>query len=196
MFRGDLAAWCQSREQEPGDKRPAARCTAEARFAMEVTHLAGERRLRWRRNAADLLQLARPPPITPVASSEAPAYLAGHTDALLRGRDRHASGRHCADQVRDPFEKMCPLIAPRKQFSQLVTGGYEPVAAHGNILLYRRVGAAGAIVIDAQSRRGSRLDFVELYRRRPRNPALHAYGSTGGSASKARSSCAPRKVRS
>jgi len=41
----------------------------EAKFAREVTHLAGERRLRWQRNAADLLQLARPPPITPVASS-------------------------------------------------------------------------------------------------------------------------------
>jgi hypothetical protein len=27
--------------------------------------------------------------------------------------------------------------------------------------------------------RGTRLDFVELYRRRPRNPALYAYGSTG-----------------
>jgi hypothetical protein len=39
------------------------------------------------------------------------------------------------------------LIAVRKEFSQLVTGGYEPVAAQGNILVYRRVGAAGAIVI-------------------------------------------------
>jgi hypothetical protein len=49
-------------------------------------------------------------PITPAASSDASAYLAGHTDALLRGRDRHESGRHCADQVRDPFEKNVPGI--------------------------------------------------------------------------------------
>jgi hypothetical protein len=41
----------------------------EARFAREVTHLAGEGHLLWRRNAEDLLQLARPPSITPVASS-------------------------------------------------------------------------------------------------------------------------------
>jgi alpha-glucosidase len=39
------------------------------------------------------------------------------------------------------------LIALRKQLSPLVTGSYEPVAAQGNILLYRRVGAAGTIVI-------------------------------------------------
>jgi alpha-glucosidase len=39
------------------------------------------------------------------------------------------------------------LIALRKQLSQLVTGSYEPVAAQGDVLLYRRVGAAGAIVI-------------------------------------------------
>jgi alpha-glucosidase len=34
-----------------------------------------------------------------------------------------------------------------KQRSQLVTGSYEPVAAQGDILLYRRVGAGGAIII-------------------------------------------------
>ena len=39
------------------------------------------------------------------------------------------------------------LIALRKQLPQLVTGSYEPVAAQGDILLYRRVGADGAIVI-------------------------------------------------
>jgi alpha-glucosidase len=39
------------------------------------------------------------------------------------------------------------LIALRKQRSQLVTGSYEPVAAQGDILLYRRVGAGGAIII-------------------------------------------------
>jgi alpha-glucosidase len=39
------------------------------------------------------------------------------------------------------------LIALRKQFPHLVTGSYEPIAAQGDILLYRRVGADGAIVI-------------------------------------------------
>src|ERR1700730_7758191 len=39
------------------------------------------------------------------------------------------------------------LIALRKQLPQLVTGSYEPVAAQGDILIYRRVGAGGAIVI-------------------------------------------------
>jgi alpha-glucosidase len=39
------------------------------------------------------------------------------------------------------------LIALRKQLPQLVTGNYEPVAAQGDILLYRRVGAGGAVVI-------------------------------------------------
>jgi alpha-glucosidase len=39
------------------------------------------------------------------------------------------------------------LIALRKQLPQLVTGSYEPVAAQGDILIYRRVGAVGAIVI-------------------------------------------------
>jgi alpha-glucosidase len=39
------------------------------------------------------------------------------------------------------------LIALRKQLPQLVKGSYEPVAAQGDILIYRRVGAGGAIVI-------------------------------------------------
>jgi alpha-glucosidase len=39
------------------------------------------------------------------------------------------------------------LIALRKQLPQLVTGSYEPVAAQGDLLLYRRVGPGGAIVI-------------------------------------------------
>jgi alpha-glucosidase len=39
------------------------------------------------------------------------------------------------------------LIALRKQLSPMVTGSYEPVAAQGDVLLYRRVGAAGASVI-------------------------------------------------
>jgi alpha-glucosidase len=39
------------------------------------------------------------------------------------------------------------LIALRKQFPQLVAGGYEPVAAQGDILLYRRAGEGGAIVV-------------------------------------------------
>jgi alpha-glucosidase len=39
------------------------------------------------------------------------------------------------------------LIALRKQLPQLVTGSYESVAAQGDILLYRRVGAGGAIII-------------------------------------------------
>jgi alpha-glucosidase len=39
------------------------------------------------------------------------------------------------------------LIALRKQLPQLVTGNYEPVAAQGDVLVYRRVGAGGAIVI-------------------------------------------------
>jgi alpha-glucosidase len=39
------------------------------------------------------------------------------------------------------------LIALRKQLPQLVTGSYEPVAAQGDILLYRRIGADGANVI-------------------------------------------------
>jgi alpha-glucosidase len=39
------------------------------------------------------------------------------------------------------------LIALRKQLPELVTGSYQAVAAQGDILLYRRVGAGGAIVI-------------------------------------------------
>jgi len=39
------------------------------------------------------------------------------------------------------------LIALRKDLPQLVTGSYEPVAAQGDILLYRRAGEGGAIVV-------------------------------------------------
>ena len=39
------------------------------------------------------------------------------------------------------------LIALRKQLPQLVTGSYEPVVAQGDVLLYRRVGEGGAIVV-------------------------------------------------
>jgi alpha-glucosidase len=39
------------------------------------------------------------------------------------------------------------LIALRKQLPQLVTGAYQPVAAQGDILLYRREGDGGAIVV-------------------------------------------------
>ena len=39
------------------------------------------------------------------------------------------------------------LIALREQLPQLVTGSYEPVAAQGDILLYRRVGDGVAIVV-------------------------------------------------
>jgi alpha-glucosidase len=39
------------------------------------------------------------------------------------------------------------LIALRKKLPQLVTGNYEPVAAQGDILLYRRTGEGGAVVI-------------------------------------------------
>jgi alpha-glucosidase len=39
------------------------------------------------------------------------------------------------------------LIALRKQLPQLMTGGYEPVVAQGDVLLYRRGGEGGAIVV-------------------------------------------------
>ena len=39
------------------------------------------------------------------------------------------------------------LIATRRKLPQLVTGTYEPIAAQGDILLYRRNGAAGPIII-------------------------------------------------
>lgn len=39
------------------------------------------------------------------------------------------------------------LVALRKQHSQLVTGNYEPIAAQGDILLYRRTGKDGTVVI-------------------------------------------------
>jgi alpha-glucosidase len=39
------------------------------------------------------------------------------------------------------------LISLRKQLPQLVTGSYEPVAAQGDILLYRRASEGGAIVV-------------------------------------------------
>ena len=39
------------------------------------------------------------------------------------------------------------LIALRKQLPQLVTGAYQPVAAQGDVLLYRREGDGGAIVV-------------------------------------------------
>jgi alpha-glucosidase len=39
------------------------------------------------------------------------------------------------------------LIALRKKLPQLVTGAYQPVAAQGDILLYRRDGDGGAVVI-------------------------------------------------
>jgi alpha-glucosidase len=39
------------------------------------------------------------------------------------------------------------LIALRKQLPQLVTGDYVPVAAQGDILLYRRAGESGTIVV-------------------------------------------------
>ncbi|SIO11580.1 alpha-glucosidase [Bradyrhizobium erythrophlei] len=39
------------------------------------------------------------------------------------------------------------LIALRKKLPQLVTGAYQPVAAQGDILLYRREGDGGAVVI-------------------------------------------------
>jgi alpha-glucosidase len=39
------------------------------------------------------------------------------------------------------------LIALREQLPQLVTGSYEPVAAQGDILLYRRVSDGDAVVV-------------------------------------------------
>ena len=39
------------------------------------------------------------------------------------------------------------LIALRRKFPQLVTGAYQPVAAQGDILLYRREDEGGALVI-------------------------------------------------
>jgi alpha-glucosidase len=39
------------------------------------------------------------------------------------------------------------LIATRRKLPQLVTGTYQPVAAQGDILHYRRNGAAGSIII-------------------------------------------------
>jgi alpha-glucosidase len=39
------------------------------------------------------------------------------------------------------------LIALRRKLPQLVTGAYQPVAAQGDILLYRREGEGGAVVI-------------------------------------------------
>jgi alpha-glucosidase len=39
------------------------------------------------------------------------------------------------------------LIALRRKLPQLVTGAYEPVAAEGDILLYRRTGDGGAVTI-------------------------------------------------
>jgi alpha-glucosidase len=39
------------------------------------------------------------------------------------------------------------LIALRREFPQLVSGAYEPVAAEGDILLYRRSGEGSAIVV-------------------------------------------------
>jgi len=39
------------------------------------------------------------------------------------------------------------LIALRQKMPQLVSGAYEPVAAQGDILLYRRRGDEGAVVI-------------------------------------------------
>jgi alpha-glucosidase len=39
------------------------------------------------------------------------------------------------------------LIATRRKLPQLVTGTHQPVAAQGDILLYRRNGAAGSTII-------------------------------------------------
>jgi alpha-glucosidase len=39
------------------------------------------------------------------------------------------------------------LIALRRKLPQLVTGAYQPVAAQGDILLYRRDGAGGSVVV-------------------------------------------------
>ena len=39
------------------------------------------------------------------------------------------------------------LIALRRKLPQLVTGAYQPVAAQGDILLYRRQGEGGTVVI-------------------------------------------------
>ena len=39
------------------------------------------------------------------------------------------------------------LIALREQLPQLVTGSYEPVVSQGDVLLYRRGGEGGAIVV-------------------------------------------------
>ncbi|QPF85260.1 DUF3459 domain-containing protein [Bradyrhizobium genosp. L] len=41
------------------------------------------------------------------------------------------------------------LIALRRELPQLVHGSYEPVTAHGDVLLYRRRSAAGAIAVIA-----------------------------------------------
>ena len=39
------------------------------------------------------------------------------------------------------------LIALRKELPQLVTGDYEPIAAQGDLLLYRRAGEGGAVIV-------------------------------------------------
>ena len=71
------------------------------------------------------------------------------------------------------------LIALRKQLPQLVTGAYEPVAAQGDILLYRRRSEGERGRHRAQSRRGAGFGDVELDRLRPRNPAVDVSGRAG-----------------
>ena len=85
------------------------------------------------------------------------------------------------------------LIALRKQLPQLVTGSYEPVAAQGDILLYRRAGEGGSVIIalnlgaEPVSISRARSASAEKSCCRPRWT-----GTAKGS--KARSICAPTKA--
>ena len=64
------------------------------------------------------------------------------------------------------------LIALRKKLPQLVTGAYQPVAAQGDVLLYRREGEGGVAVIALNLGAEPADDRLELDRLRPRNPAV------------------------
>ena len=59
------------------------------------------------------------------------------------------------------------LIGLRKKLPQLVTGDYVPIAAQGDLLLYRRQSEGKAVVDRAESRRRAGLDRVECRRAQP-----------------------------
>ena len=86
------------------------------------------------------------------------------------------------------------LIALRRKLPQLVTGAYQPVAAQGDILLYRRDGEGECRRRGIESRCRARFSRLELDRLLDARSCCRPFSTARASRYKARSICAAMRA--